>query len=121
MALDFAAEPGLARCPTAEEFRQVVVRQLGHDPFRDDAARRMVVRFFAAGSRMAARIEWRDAGDQWEGERAFASRNDDCTHLARAVAFAAAIQIRLMAVPDRAVPPAPPEEVAPLNPPPRWS
>jgi len=97
VSLDFAVDPGLAECPSAPDFRREVVRQLGRDPFRDQAPRRLVVRLTASGGRTAGRVEWRDAADEWEGERTFSSRSESCAQLTRAMALATAIQIQLLA------------------------
>jgi len=97
VSLDFETDPALAECPSAADFRKDVIRQLGHDPFRDNAPRRLVVRIRASGARMGGRVEWRDANDEWEGERTFSSRNESCVQMARAMALATAIQIQLLA------------------------
>lgn len=97
VSLDFETDPALAECPSAADFRKDVIRQLGHDPFRDNAPRRLVVRIRASGARMGGRVEWRDASDEWEGERTFSSRNESCAQMARAMALATAIQIQLLA------------------------
>ena len=104
VSLDYQTDPALVGCPSAADFRKAIVRQLGHDPFRESAPRRMLVRLYPAGSRMGGRVEWRDANDQWEGERTFSSRNDSCPEMARAMALATAIQIDLLASPGQAPP-----------------
>jgi hypothetical protein len=107
VSLDFGSDPALPDCPGAADFRRDVVRQLGRDPFRDQAPRRLVVRLYASGARTAGRVEWRDAHDEWEGERTFSSRNESCAQLTRAMALATAIQIQLLARLEAALP-APP-------------
>jgi hypothetical protein len=104
VSLDYETDPALAECPSAADFRREIVRQLGRDPFRDSAPRRMVVRLFSTESRMGGRVEWRDANDQWQGERTFSSRNESCAQMARAMALATAIQIQLLASPDEGSP-----------------
>jgi hypothetical protein len=104
VSLDYQTDPALLGCPSAAEFRKAIVRQLGHDPFRENAPRRMLIRLYPTGSRMGGRVEWRDASDQWEGERTFSARNESCAEMARAMALATAIQIDLLAIPDQ-VPP----------------
>jgi hypothetical protein len=105
VSLDYATDPSLAACPSAADFRREIVRQLGHDPFRDPAPRRVVVRLYSAGARMGGRVEWRDAHDEWAGERTFSSRNEGCAQMARAMALATAIQIQLLDRIDGSVPP----------------
>jgi|GEM_PF-2121734 len=144
VVLDYQVAPTVLNCPSAADFRQQVAAQIGHDPFRKSAPRRALVRLYMEGSHMAGHVEWRDANDQWEGERAFASRNEGCAQMTRSMALATAIQIELLeeqgapakppepkppaavpAPPSEAKPPAvvPPAivENRPLSPSPTWS
>jgi len=62
------------------------------------------------------RLEWRDAGGSWAGDQTFPLVTADCQRLTRAIAFALAVQLQLLATgeasPDRAA--APPDgQVAP--------
>jgi hypothetical protein len=104
VSLDYQADPALADCPSGADFERQIVRQLGRDPFRETAPRRLVVRLFLAGGRLGGRVEWRDAKDEWEGERTFASRRESCSDMARAMALATAIQIQLLALADAGPP-----------------
>ncbi len=97
VSLDYAADPALPECPSASDFGREIIRQLGHDPFREKAPRRLVVRLYPAGARLGGRVEWRDAANEWEGERTFSSRSETCAQMARAMALATAIQIQLLA------------------------
>ncbi|HEY4185993.1 MAG TPA: hypothetical protein VGP07_13045 [Polyangia bacterium] len=110
VALDYQTDPALAECPSASAFRADITRQLGEDPVRQVARHRLVVRLFASGARLEGRVEWRDASDQWEGERTFSSRSDSCAQLVRAMALATAIQLQLLVATDAgsAPPPSPP-------------
>ena len=92
--LDYSAAPG---CPAADDFEAVVVGRLGFSPFRVDASEQVIVRIEPAGKALAGRIEWRDAAGEWIGEQKFPSRTGDCGELARAMGFALALQIQLMA------------------------
>jgi hypothetical protein len=114
VSLDYQVDPALADCPSGADFERQIVRQLGRDPFREGAPRRLVVRLFPNGGRLGGRVEWRDANDEWEGERTFASRRESCTDMARAMALATAIQIQLLSLPDTGAPAA----AAPSTPPP---
>lgn len=97
VSLDYQADPMRGDCPSAADFERQVVRQLERDPFRENAARHLVVRLLQVGTRLGGRVEWRDANDEWEGERTFASRKESCGDMARAMALATAIQIQLLA------------------------
>src|SRR3954465_6713163 len=88
VCLDYQTDAALSGCPSAADFRKQVAGQLGYDPFRESAPRRMLVRLFSTAARIAGRVEWRDASDQWEGERTFSSRNESCAEMARAMALA---------------------------------
>jgi hypothetical protein len=101
VTLDYLADPVLGDCPTAGDFAEAIVRQLGRDPFRERASRRAVVRLYPIGARIGGRVEWRDANDEWEGERTFSSRNESCAQMARSMALATAIQIQLLAQVER--------------------
>ncbi len=125
LSLDYQADPGLSGCPGPDQFRADIVRHLGRDPFRDPAPHRLVVRIGPTGARLQGRVEWRDAADQWEGERTFSARNESCEQMVRAMALATAIQIQLLALASPpgnpapatvdALPPEPPNQpVAPV-------
>ena len=123
VVLDYAAAHG---CPGVEDFKAIVVGQLGYDAFREDAASHVLVRIEPLGHALEGRIEWRNAKGTWAGDRTFPSRSDDCRELERAMAFALALEIQLSAV-DNAPPSSPPAtpeepdktaEAAPTPPPP---
>jgi opacity protein-like surface antigen len=117
VSLDYQADPALGECPSGADFERQIVRQLGRDPFRENAPRRLVVRLFASAGRLGGRVEWRDANDEWEGERTFASRRESCSDMARAMALATAIQIQLLAISDKGAPRPPLEPKPPVPPP----
>ena len=108
--LDYDAAPG---CPVTAAFEATVVDHLGYDPFRDDAAQRVVIRIEASGRGLEGRIEWRNEAGGWAGERTFPSRSADCGDLTRAMAFAVALQFQLLAAARSGAPrPATPPAVA---------
>jgi hypothetical protein len=122
VALEYAA---VAQCPGPDEFKDVVTGRLGYDAFRDDGTDRVSVHIAPRGRSFEGRIEWRDKDGKWAGDRTFPSRSEDCGELARAVAFALALQIQLSAkahpsaeIPAAPVesPPSPAPVVAPLPP-----
>jgi len=92
--LDYVATPG---CPSAARFEAVVVGRLGYDPFRADAPDRVTVRIEAAGRTLEGGLEWHDAAGSVIGAQTFPSRTGDCDELTRAMGFALALQIQLMA------------------------
>jgi hypothetical protein len=103
-SLDYQVDASIEGCPSRAEFQAGVARELGYDPFRDAAPRRVVVRLHAAGGRIDGWVEWRGASDEWEGERGFSSRRESCAQISRAMALATAIQMQLLAGAERAAP-----------------
>jgi hypothetical protein len=94
VALEYAVPAG---CPDESEFKSIVVGRLGYGAFRDDVPDRALVHVVPHGKTLEGRIEWQDAAGQWQGERTFPSRSGDCGQLVRAMAFALALQIQLLA------------------------
>jgi hypothetical protein len=97
VSLVYAAGPG---CPDAADFRAVVTARLGYDPFVESAPRQVLVRIEPQGGAMDGRIEWRDSAGSWTGEQTFPSVSTDCSSLVRAMGFAVAVQIQLLAEKD---------------------
>jgi hypothetical protein len=92
--LDYAAAPG---CPTSDAFEAIVSGRLGYGPFRADAPDRVIVRIEPTGRAIEGQLEWKDATGKSIGEQLFPSRTGDCAELARAMGFALALEIQLMA------------------------
>jgi hypothetical protein len=121
--LDYAAAPG---CSGVDAFEAVVNGRLGYRAFRSDAPDRVIVRIESAGRALEGRLEWRDAMGAVIGEQVFPSRTGDCPELIRAMGFALALQIQLMAATvgesRTAPPPAPAADTVvvkePASPPP---
>ena len=107
VALEYGAA---ADCPDASDFKAIVIGRLGYDAFREGVPDRVFVQITPQGPAYEGRIEWRDAEGRWAGDRSFPSRSADCRDLARAMAFALALQIQLSArasaPPDSGAPPA---------------
>lgn len=95
VALEYEATPS---CPDVDEFKTVVMGRLGYDPFREGAPDRVLVHIAPSGRTVEGRVEWRNAAGKWTGDRTFPSRNDDCRELVRAMGFALALQIQLLAI-----------------------
>jgi len=101
VALDYTA---LSECPDAGDFKALVIGRLGYDPFYEGAPDRVHVQIASRVPAFEGRIEWRDKEGRWAGDRTFPSRSSDCRELARAMAFALALQIQLS--PSGGTPPA---------------
>lgn len=137
VAIEYRAAP---LCPELADFKAIVSNRLGYDAFQPEAPDHVLVEIAPAGHALDGRIEWRTAEGKWAGERKFPSRSADCQELARAMAFALALQIQFSAAtgtrptaqvsaeppeaeklppepPAPATPPVPPEPPKPSEPP----
>lgn len=114
VSLDYEADHGAA-CPTAGDFQKAIRGYLRWDPFRQPAQRRIVIRIHAGAGRLEGQVQWRDASDQWEGERTFSSASETCAKMSRAMALATAIQIELLASIAQGEAPAPEHPVEVLD------
>lgn len=103
--LDYQAA-SLPGCADANGFRDSVQRQLGYDPFRAPAERRVAVRVSRADAGYEGRIQWTDARGRNVGERRLSTRRPGCAEIVNNLAFAVAVQLQLLAAVTP--PPAPP-------------
>jgi hypothetical protein len=95
--LHYRPDPALAECPSADAFRAMISEQLGYDPFRAGAEQTVVARARAVEHGLQGLVEWFDASGNPRGERELGSESTDCAALARAMSFAIAVQIQLLA------------------------
>ncbi len=93
VSLEYAAASG---CPDDATFKGMIKAELGHDPFREDASEHVLVRIERRGRTVDGRIEWRDSSGKWVGDQVFRPVSRDCGRIARAAAFALALQIQLL-------------------------
>lgn len=94
VALQYAVS---AACPSALEFKEIVLGRLGYDPFRETAPDQVLVLISAADRALEGKLEWRDQSGQWAGDQLFPSRDGNCRNLLRAMAFSLAVQIQILA------------------------
>lgn len=94
--LDYQVAAGLAGCPDEREFRLRVARQLGHDPFRLEGERRVVVQIARKDLGFEGDVLWTEASGAWVGERHLSSRRPDCHDIANSLAFLVAVQVQLL-------------------------
>ncbi len=113
VALDYEAAPG---CPDLAEFRALVAARLGRDPFIDGAGDHVLVRIVPRGHALDGSLEWRDRDGNLAGEQTFPVVTADCLRLTRAMGFALAVQIELMASRAAAAAPPPAPVVIPAQP-----
>jgi hypothetical protein len=83
-------------CTSEDELRRMVADQLGHDPFRPEADRRVAVTIARTDPGFQGRIVWTEANGRRFGERLLSSRSRDCREIAANVAFAVALQLQLV-------------------------
>ncbi len=94
VTLDYQPAPA---CPDAADFQALVAARLGRDPFRDGAPDHVLVRIVPRGHALDGSLEWRDAKGDLVGEQTFPQVSADCLRLTRAMGFALAVQIELLA------------------------
>jgi len=83
-------------CLADYEFKRVVRKRLGRDPFIDGAPNRVLAFVSEVGGVLSGDIIWRDDLGSSTGQRHFPSTTNRCAHLVEAMAFALAIQIELL-------------------------
>jgi hypothetical protein len=93
-AIEYVAPPS---CPGSDDFRAIVVGRLGFDPFVEDAPDHVLVSIEQGQRDFNGSLVWRDETGQWVGDRAFPAHTSDCAELVRAMGFALAVQINLLA------------------------
>lgn len=116
VSLEYQLSANTSGCGDVNAFREAVQRQLGYDPFRAPADRRVTVRVSRSDTGYEGRIQWADARGRNVGERRLSTRRQGCTEILNNVAFAVAVQIQLLAAVAPPVTP-PPREAAPTEPP----
>lgn len=84
-------------CPDAKEFEALVSAGLGYDPFSEHASDHVLLRITRDGDTLNGIIEWRDSTGKWIGDQTFPLASSDCLRLARTLALALTVQIRLLA------------------------
>jgi hypothetical protein len=94
VALEYTAPDA---CPSAADFRSVVAKRLGYEPFREDASERVLVIVLPAASGLEGRFQWLGSTGNASGEQTFPSGQRDCGELVRTMGLALAVQIQLLA------------------------
>jgi hypothetical protein len=114
VTIEYDVAPDASGCPDVEEFRASVHRQLGYDPFRRTADRRVAVRIARKETGFNGFIKWSDAHGRWAGDRRLSSVRAECSEIATNLAFSVVVQIQLLAAlaPDK---PPEPERTVPSN------
>jgi len=95
--LRYDVDPALPGCMGDSEFRSVVARQIGYDPYRISAALGVEVRVWPAEQGIEGVIDWSGPAHTRMGERHFDSGGRDCNAMLATMGFALAVQIQLMA------------------------
>jgi hypothetical protein len=83
-------------CWEEQEFRQVVARAVGYDPFREGAPLAVEVQVSGSASLIDGRVEWKSAKGASMGERRFLAKDGDCAKLLTEMGFAVGLQIDLL-------------------------
>lgn len=96
VAFVYEVDATLRGCPSESEFRDSIVKQLGYDPFRSQAAHHVVAEVKESEAGFEGRIGWTDADGNKEGERRLVSTGRDCGEFIRGMTFAIAVQIQIL-------------------------
>lgn len=97
VVLDYQVRPAAAGCPSADDFRTSVTKQLGYDAFQPDAAWRVAVVLDRRDERYGAHLRWTDLNGRRIGDRQLVSRATDCRELGVSLAFSVTVQVQLLA------------------------
>jgi hypothetical protein len=95
--LDYRLDETASGCPTETEFLSMVGDELGYDPFLAGADRRVVAEARPTEHGVEGLVQWYDTKGTLQGERRLAPEGKDCAALGRAMSFAIAVQIQLLA------------------------
>jgi hypothetical protein len=95
--LNYQTDAALERCPTEADFRAMISAQLAYDPFAEPSQQRVVARAEASEPGIRGVVEWYDASGAFRGQRELDSESRDCPSFMRALSFALAVQIQLLA------------------------
>lgn len=114
VTLEYEVDAEVSGCPAAAEFQSTIERQLGYDPFRPTAGRRVAVQIGRKGASFDGRIKWSDDRGRWVGDRRLTSRRQGCADIAASLAFSVAVQIQLIAALTPSTPEPPPAVQAPV-------
>jgi len=102
----------LDSCPNTSEFKGIVSKRLGRDPFVDDAPKRVSAVISSEGGELVGKLLWRDSAGNITGEQNFPSKTNRCAPVAAAMGFSLAVQIQLLE--DDSVEPQPAIETPPV-------
>ena len=83
-------------CPQVGEFKAIVVKRLGRDPFVEEALDRVSVVVFPTDDALTGKLVWRESAVSHAGEQTFPSKTSHCAEVIGAIGFALALQIQLL-------------------------
>jgi hypothetical protein len=95
--LRYQTDQTLERCPTEAEFRAMINAQLGYDPFAAPSEHTVFARTQATEAGMSGVVEWYDTSGALRGRREMQAEGRDCQRFMKAMSFAIAVQIQLLA------------------------
>ncbi len=105
-------------CPGEDQLRDAVSQLVGYEPFVDHAPRVVSIEISSHRTGLVGLLRWRDKRGELGGQRRFESAPDACADLARNLAFALAVHIQLLNVPQAEAEPKPAPPPVPQPPPP---
>jgi hypothetical protein len=94
--LRYDVDPTLSGCMGEPDFRAMVARQVGYDPYHSNAALGVEVRVRPAEHGIRGAIDWSASAHRRLGERHFTSERQDCNTMLATMGFVLAVQLQLM-------------------------
>jgi hypothetical protein len=96
--LDYRVAPGVERCPTQAQFQELLVREVGSNPFADDPALSIRIELSPRQDGVAGSVELSEKGEV-KGHRELSS--GECGALATALALVVGVELDPLALSRR--------------------
>jgi hypothetical protein len=85
-------------CPSAVEFRSILAKELGYDPYRGGSSMGLGIRVRSTSTGIEGVIDWSISEEEKNvGERRFSAQDADCRQMMASMGFVVAVQLQLMA------------------------
>ncbi len=95
--LRYEVDQGVQGCPNDVEFRSIVAKELGYDPYREGSSMVLGMHVRSTSTGIEGVLEWRISEEKSVGERRFTARGADCRQMTASMGFVVAVQLQLMA------------------------
>jgi hypothetical protein len=105
--LKYQVDQVVQGCPNAVEFRSIVAKELGYDPYRGGSSVGLGIHVRSTSTGIEGVIDWSISEEKNVGERRFSSQDADCRQMMASMGFVVAVQLQLMAKEQATEPAAP--------------